>query len=106
MKKLPNKFEAIVFAAAPWSANYCYALESITGLHFYLKSPKLHEQLRDSQFDQGSKQHIPIVLHKKSFIFFNIHIAYDKNGNKIGEFSGPAGGGPAGNFYKDVWASY
>lgn len=106
MQKLPNKFEAEVFAAAPWSINYCYASETRTKLHFYLKSPILRKKLFESEQNSDSNLVFPIVLLKKSFLIFNIYVAYDINGNKIGKFSQPAGGGPPGDFYIDIRKAY
>lgn len=106
MQKLPNKFEAEVFAAAPWSDSYCYASENRTKLHFYLKSRILRKKLLESEENSESNLVIPIVLLKKSLLIFNIYVAYDKNGNKIGKFSEPAGGGPPGDFYNDIRKAY
>ena len=105
-KLLPDLFYAEAFAPAVFSAVVCYAREVRTGLHFYVDSIELHEQLEAAKKRGDDSFTIPFVIQRTGLIFRQLK-AYDTSGNRqIGSFRSPAGGGPSGNFYQAVANAY
>jgi hypothetical protein len=105
-KLLPDLFYAEAFAPAVFSAVVCYAREVRTGLHFYVDSFELHEQLEAGKKGGNDSFKIPFVVKRTGLIFRRLK-AYDMSGKRrIGDFRSPAGGGPTGDFYKDVCNAY
>ncbi|WP_116127230.1 hypothetical protein [Lewinella sp. IMCC34183] len=107
-RSLPDEFDARVFATASWSANYCYAAEDRTNLHFYAKGEALHHRLRllQERDPAGKRAWMPVRVKRRSSLLFDRFGLYDSAGTRLGWLVEPAPGGPPGDFYSAVAAAY
>ena len=96
-KTLPKYFAGDVFSIVSTTNQLCYAFEHTTGLHFYVSSRELHEEISTIE-ERNSKERIPIVIRRKRRVFgydYLVH-RYDNGrpGECVGMFEGPCGAGP------------